>query len=151
MAQGGEAAQEVNMPRWKAHEEEYLRNHAGDGAKEIADALGRTVRSVQVHASVMGISLYRRWHCPNCGRWTYRPLTEWSGWCRRCSIEASADTAAIKNREIRKEVEREKAAIREEERRRQMLYSDTNRQRNELKRLREERERNENKEGSKDG
>lgn len=130
------------MARWRRYEEEYLKKHAGDGAKEIAEHLGRSVQSVKSHASRIGISLYKRWYCPNCGKYTYKPLTEWSGWCRRCSIEASADTAAMKNREIRKEVEREKAAIREEERRRQMLYSDTNRKKNELKKLREERNRN---------
>ena len=139
------------MPRWKAHEEEYLRKHAGDGAKEIADALGRTIRSVQVHASVMGISLYKRWHCPNCGRWTFKPLSERTGWCRACTIQATGDTAAMKNAEIRKEVQAEKERERREERRRQMCYSDTNRQRNELRRLHEARERNENTERKKDG
>ena len=135
------------MPRWKRHEEDYLEQHAGDGAEAIAEALGRTVASVQVHASRMGVSLYRRWHCPNCGKYTYRPLTAWSGWCRRCSIEASADTAAMKNRRIRKEVAEEREAIRAEERRRQMIYSDTDRQKKELRRLRETRKRNENQGG----
>lgn len=125
--------------RWTRYEDAYLENHAGDGAKAIAEHLGRTESSVKTHASRLGISLYRRWHCPNCGKWTYRPLTEWSGWCRRCSIEASADTAAMKNREIRKEVQEEKEAIRKEERRRQMIYSDTNRQKELLRKLREER------------
>jgi len=135
------------MARWRRYEEEYLERHAGDGSVAIAEHLGRTVSSVKSHASRMGISLCKRWHCPKCGRYTFKPLTEWSGWCRRCSIEASADTAAMKNREIRREVEREKAAIREEERRRQMLYSDTNRQKNELRRLREKRNRNATTEG----
>ena len=137
------------MARWRRYEEEYLERHAGDGSIAIAEHLGRTVSSVKSHASRMGISLYKRWFCPKCGKYTYKPLTEWSGWCRRCSIEASADTAAMKNREIRKEVEMEKAAIREEERRRQMLYSDTNRQKNELRRLRRERNRNATTEGEK--
>lgn len=147
MAQGREAAQEVTMPRWRPHEEAYLQEHAGDGAQAIAESLGRTVKSVQVHASRMGVSLYRRWHCPNCGRYTYKPLSRWSGWCRRCSIEASADTAAMKNKRIRQEVAEEKEAIRKEERRRQMIYSDTDRQKRELRRLRETRKRNENKGG----
>ena len=130
------------MPRWRELEESYLREHAGDGAQAIADALGRTVSSVKTHASRMGISLYKRWYCPNCGRYTYRPLSKWSGWCRRCSVEASADTAAMKNRRIRKEVEEEREAIRKAERRRQMIYSDTDRQKRELRRLREARNRN---------
>ena len=130
------------MPRWKAHEESYLQEHAGDGAQAIADALGRSIQSVKSHASRMGVSLCVRWHCPKCGKYTYKPLTKWSGWCRRCSIEESADTAAMKNRKIRREVAEEKEAIKAEERRRQMIYSDTDRQKKELRRLREERNRN---------
>lgn len=135
------------MPRWKPIEETYLETHAGEGAEAIAKALGRTIRSVQCKASTMGVSLYRRWLCPNCGHYTYRPLTKWSGWCRKCSIEASADTAALANRRIRQEVAEEKEAIRAAERRRQMIYSDTDRQKKELRRLRESRERNENPKG----
>lgn len=135
------------MPRWRVHEEAYLRDHAGEGAQAIADALGRTVQSVKTHASRMGVSLYRRWHCPRCGRWTYTPLSKWSGWCRKCSIDESADTAAMKNRQIRREVAEERRLIEEAERRRQAIYSDTDRQKNELRRLREERNRNATKEG----
>ena len=135
------------MPRWKPHEESYLQEHAGDGAQAIADSLGSTVRSVQCKASSMGISLYRRWHCPKCGHYTFKPLSSWSGWCRRCSIEASADTAALKNRRIRQEVAEERRAIKAEERRRQMIYSDTDRQKKELRRLRGGRERNEKSKG----
>lgn len=130
------------MAWWTEHEEAYLYEHAGDGAKPVADALGRTVSSVRTHASRMGVSLHRRWHCPNCGRTTYKPLSAWSGWCRRCSVEASADAAAIKNRRIRLEVAEEEARIRDEERRRQMIYSDTDRQRKKLRRLREGRNEN---------
>lgn len=128
------------MPRWTDREEEYLAKHAADGADSIAEALGRSATSVQSHASRMGVSLCRRYHCPKCGRWSYRPLTKWSGWCRKCSIEHSADTAALKNRQIRKEIAEEKAAIRKEEQRRQMIYSDTDRRKRELKKLRRNRE-----------
>jgi hypothetical protein len=128
------------MPRWKPSEESYLRDHAAEGAQAVAEALGRTVSSVQTQASRMGISLYKRWRCPKCGRYSYRPLTKWSGWCRKCSIEASADTAALKNRQIRKEIAEEKEAIRKEERRRQMIYSDTDRQKRERKKMRRNRE-----------
>ncbi len=135
------------MPRWKAHEEAYLREHAGDGAREIADALGRTVPSVKTHASRLGVSLYRRWHCPRCGHWTFTPLSKWSGWCRKCSIDESADTAALKNKQIRREVAEERRRIREAEQRRQAIYSDTDRQKRKLRRLREGRNRNATKEG----
>lgn len=132
------------MPRWSEREEEYLEAHAADGAASVAEALGRSISSVQTHASRMGVSLVRRWLCPNCGRHTYRPLSKRTGWCRRCSIEASADTAAMKNRAIRREVAEEKEAIRKEEKRRQMIYSDTDRQKRELRRLRESCKRNAN-------
>lgn len=130
----------MTVPRWTEREEAYLQGHASDGAQAVADALGRTVSSVQTHASRMGISLYKRWRCPKCGRYSYKPLTKWSGWCRKCSIEASADTAALKNRQIRKEIAEEKEAIRKEERRRQMIYSDTDRQKRERKKMRRNRE-----------
>lgn len=130
------------MPRWTETEEAYLRDHAGDGAQAVADALGRTVSGVKTHASRMGVSLYKRWHCPKCGRYTYKPLSKWSGWCRKCSIEESGDTAALKNKQIRKEVEEERGRIREAEQRRQAIYSDTDRQKKELRRLRGGRNRN---------
>lgn len=138
------------MPRWKQHEEAYLQERAGDGAQAIAEALGRTVASVQTKASRMGVSLYRRYHCPRCGRYTYTPLTKWSGWCRKCSIDASADTAALKNRQIRREVAEERRRIRESEQRRQALYSDTDRQKRELRKMRGERKRNAKSKGNGD-
>ena len=135
------------MPRWSEREEEYLEAHAADGAASVAEALGRSEWSVKCKASEMGVSLVRRWLCPNCGRHTYRPLSKRTGWCRRCSIEASADTAAMKNRAIRREVAEEKEAIRKEEKRRQMIYSDTDRAKRKLRRLRESRQTNDNPKG----
>ncbi len=135
------------MAWWKPYEEAYLLDHAGDGAKAIADALGRTVSGVQTHASRMGVSLYTRWYCPKCGRHTYKPLSDRTGWCRACTIQATGDTAALKNAEIRKEVAEEKERERKEERRRQMLYSDSYRQKSELRRLRGVCNRNANTEG----
>ena len=130
------------MPRWSQREEDYLSNHAGDGAATIAEALGRTVWSVRCKASEMGVSLVVRYHCPRCGRYTYRPLTKWTGWCRSCSIEESTDTAAMKNREIRREIAEEEVRIREAERRRQAIYSDTEREKKKLRKFREVRQPN---------
>ena len=123
------------MPRWSQREEDYLSNHAGDGAATIAEALGRTVWSVRCKASEMGVSLVVRYHCPRCGRYTYRPLTKWTGWCRSCS-------AAMKNREIRREIAEEEVRIREAERRRQAIYSDTEREKKKLRKFREVRQPN---------
>lgn len=135
------------MARWKKAEETYLAEHAGDGAEAIAGKLGRSVHAVQCKASSMGVSLVVRYHCPRCGKYTYTPLAKWSGWCRACSIRESADTAAVKNRQIRKEIAEEKKAIKEAERHRQTIYSDSDRKKKELRRLRESRERNEKSKG----
>lgn len=137
------------MARWKKAEEDYLAEHAGDGAQAIADALGRSIYSVQCKASELGVSLVVRYHCPRCGRYTCRPLTKWSGWCRRCSIEESADTAALKNKQIREEIAEEERLIQEAERRRQKIYSDTDREKRKLRRLRESRQRKDKKERKK--
>lgn len=132
------------MPRWSRAEEDYLAEHAGDGAQKVADALGRSVWSVRCKANEMGVSLVVRYHCPRCGRYTYRPLTKWTGWCRSCSVEESADSASMKNRQIRKEIAEEEMRIREAERRRQAIYSDTERKKKKLRKLRESRQTNDN-------
>ena len=138
------------MARWKDVEEAYLAEHAGDGADAIAKALGRTVWSVRCKANEMGVSLVVRYHCPRCGKYTYKPLVKWSGWCRRCSIEESGDRAAVKNEQIRREVAEEEARIREAERRRQAIYSDTDREKKKLRRLRETRQPNDKRKGKAD-
>lgn len=135
------------MAWWKPYEEEYLVAHSRDGVQAIADNLGRSVSSVKSQAHRMGISLAVRHLCPNCGRETFKPLSNETGWCRRCTVMASADKAALANRKLREEVKREEEAIREEVRRRQMCYSDSSRRREELRRLREGRNRNATKEG----
>ena len=42
---------------WTSSEVRYLEEHAGDGAVAIAEALGKTVRAVEVQASKYGLSL----------------------------------------------------------------------------------------------
>lgn len=133
--------------RWKQWETEYLTSHAGDGAEPIAKKLGRTKRAVEVMASRLGVSLRRTWYCPRCGRNVYAPLSQWSGWCRRCSVSESKDGAAIKNREIRKEIAQERRSVQQVERERQAIYEDTRRKKKELRKLRESREVNEKWEG----
>ena len=135
------------MPRWRKAEETYLTEHAGDGAEAIAAVLRRSVYSVQCKASEMGVSLVVRYRCHRCGRDTYKPLSKSTGWCRKCSIDYSADTAALKNRRIRKEIAEEKERIKEAERRRQAIYTDTDRKKKELRRLREERQANDKTKG----
>lgn len=129
--------------RWTRREEAYLCGHAGEGSKAIAAALGRSVGSVKVHASRLGVSLRLSTICPRCGHVTHSPLVKWSGWCRKCSVDESADRAAERNRRVRAEVDEERRRIQDAERRRQAIYSDTDRRKNELRRLRETRNPNE--------
>lgn len=142
MERGGKP-DEMNR-RWKDWELEYLEKHAGEGSQAIADRLGRSKRAVEVMASKERISLGRWWICPKCGRRVYTPLTEWSGWCRRCSIQETRDRAAETNRRVRAELKEERRREKIAAKERQAIYSDTSRKRLELRRFRESRERKEN-------
>lgn len=141
--------------RWKRWEIDYLHEHAGDGAEAIAKRLGRTKEAVEVQASRYRVTLRKTWHCPRCGRQVFKPLSTRTGWCDRCTLAESRDSAAIRNREMRKEVERQEQEIKRMTRERQKLYSDTHRlkrrkQRNarELRRLRESRKVDEKSKGA---
>ena len=103
------------------------------------DLMGRSVKAVENMASRYGISLRVRYFCPKCSRYVYTPLSPRYGWCRTCSIEESHDNAVMKYREVMREIEREQARILEAKRARQAVYSDTDRKKNELKRLRKQR------------
>lgn len=129
--------------RWSKEEIAYLERHASDGAEAVASRLGRSVHAVEVMASRMGVSLRPSWQCPNCGRTTYRPLDQRTGWCKACTIEASHDVAAAKNREIRAMIREEEQRIQAAKRRRQAVYSENTRAKKKLRRLRESREVNE--------
>lgn len=123
------------MKRWQEWEFDYLRKHAGDGAEAIAEKLGRSKGAVKIMASRERISLSRHWTCPRCGRKTYQPLVAWSGWCRRCTISETRDTAALVNRKARLELKREEEGIDDLERERCALYVDTNKTRKKLRRF----------------
>ena len=110
--------------------------HAHNGAKAIAIALGRSVRSVECQASKFGISLKRRWYCPRCNCFTFTPLSIRTGWCRVCTVEHSKERTAIRNREARQQLEKERRRLESLEKERQALYSDTERRRKEINRLR---------------
>ena len=132
-----------------------MHEHAGDGAVAIALKLGRSKQAVEVQASRYGVTLRKSWHCPRCSRRVYKPLSTRTGWCTRCTLNESRDSAAIRNREMRKEVERQENEIKRVERERQALYSDTNRLKSrreknesELRMLRESRKANEKSKGA---
>ena len=69
------------MKQWSTRELRYLEGHAGDGAKQVAKDLGRSIDSVKHMARKCGLSLRKRRQCPRCGQWTFRPLNRVNGWC----------------------------------------------------------------------
>lgn len=105
--------------KWTSREIRYLEAHARDGAKAIAHVLGRSTDSVKWQASKLGISLQRRWHCKKCGRWSFKPLDRRTGWCATCTKESRRQHLENELKEMQEEVEREK----DEDRRRQAIYS----------------------------
>jgi len=116
--------------RWTTHEVEYLEEHAGDGAKSIADELGRSSAAIEMQAYRYGISLRRWWLCPRCGRRTSRPL---SSHLRYSSMSARRERMAEEVRDIQEESRR----IEEERRARQALYARKSRAKKRAKQMKE--------------
>lgn len=79
---------------WTSSEVRYLEEHAGDGAAAIAEALGKSVTAIEVQAHRYGLSLRKRWLCPKCGRETFKPLSNRTGWCVSCTREQRATEIA---------------------------------------------------------
>lgn len=104
---------------WTSSEVRYLEEHAGDGAAAIAEALGKSVTAIEVQAHRYGLSLRKRWLCPKCGRETFKPLSNRTGWCVSCTREQRASEIAEQVRAMEEEVRREDKANKE----RQRLYS----------------------------
>lgn len=125
------------MPHWRTWEITYLSTHCNEGADAVATRLGRSKSSVQVMASRLGISLRPCWHCPRCGRITYMPLSTRTGWCRCCTVDAQRARAQEENDKVRAMIAEEKRRVEASERARQAAYSDNNRQRAKLRRIRE--------------
>lgn len=73
---------------WTTRELAYLQAHAMDGARAVAEALGRSVDAVKQTARRYGVSLRRRAVCPRCGEETARPLDPSTGWCCACTLAA---------------------------------------------------------------
>lgn len=131
----GQGQAKEALMHWTSREIAYLEAHAHEGAQAIAEALGKTVSSVQLQAHRYGISLRKRWICPKCGEEVYTPLAKWTGWCRQCTTEESRDKALRKNEEVRRELKWQEARYETAKRDRQRLYEDTRRTREELKKL----------------
>lgn len=104
---------------WSTRELRYLRDHANEGAAQVAHDLDRSISSVQSQAHDQGLSLRRRWQCPRCGRMTYQPLIKLKGWCRSCVREVRRAEIAEQARDMREEARRADAERRE----RQRIYS----------------------------
>lgn len=104
---------------WTSSEVRYLEEHAGDGAVAIAETLGKSVTAIEVQAHRYGLSLRKRWLCPKCGRETFKPLSNRTGWCVSCTREQRAAEIAEQVRAMEEEARREDKANKE----RQRLYS----------------------------
>lgn len=108
---------------WTVLEIRYLEGHASEGVEAIAAALGRSTESVKQQAKQRGISLRKRWYCPRCNRWSFRPLSARTGWCVLCTKSVRRHLLEEEVREMEDETRRERA----EDRRRQAAYSKKNR------------------------
>ena len=117
------------MRQWSTRELKYLEEHAGEGAKAIAKALGRSVDSVKWQARQCGLSLRKRRQCPNCGRWTFKPLNRMNGWCIECTKELHMSDLAEQANAMKEEAVREKRNNQQ----RQRYYSAKSRARNRKK------------------
>lgn len=108
---------------WTLKQIHYLETNAGDGAKAIACALGKSERAVRVMASRRGVSLRSWFFCPNCGKHSTSPLNSKTGWCSICTKELRAAQLREELLLIEEELKREEDINRE----RQALYTARNR------------------------
>lgn len=101
---------------WTTKQIRYLDEHAHEGADEIAEALGKTVKAVQWMASKRGVSLRKRYTCPKCGSVRTVPLNAVTGWCRICTKEEHVrqlgQEAELERKEVRREQELDREANR---------------------------------------
>ena len=104
------------MRQWSTRELRYLEEHAGDGAKQVAKDLGRSIDSVKHMARKCGLSLRKRRQCSHCGQWTFRPLNRVNGWCIECTKELHMADLAEQANAMREEAIREKRNDRERQR-----------------------------------
>ena len=90
---------------WTSAEVRYLKQHRTDGAELIAEALGRSVSSVQAKACAMGVSLmYKPGDmCPFCGRHRLRDgtLAAKHGMCIACWERRKTDVMEEQASELR--------------------------------------------------
>lgn len=107
------------MKRWTTREIRYLEDHAEEGADAIATALGRSTESVRQQAKQYGISLRKKWHCPKCGHWSFKPLSGKTGWRAPCTKAERRHQLEQEVRDLEREVRREQ----DENRKRQATYS----------------------------
>lgn len=111
------------VKQWSTRELRYLEEHAGDGAKQVAKDLGRSIDSVKHMARKCGLSLRKRRQCPRCGQWTFRPLNRVNGWCIECTKELHMADLAEQANAMKEEAIREKR----NDRQRQRYYSQKSR------------------------
>ncbi len=110
------------MNEWSREEEELLEKYAHLGAAECAVMVGRSASAIRTKAARMGISLRKRYLCPNCGTWVFKPLHYRTGWCLSC-------TKRDRNRRLQNEMYAEEVRLLQDDRALQATYSKRNRQR----------------------
>ena len=97
------------MKQWSTRELRYLEGHAGDGAKQVAKDLGRSIDSVKHMARKCGLSLRKR--------------NRVNGWCIECTKELHMADLAEQANAMKEEAIREKR----NDRQRQRYYSQKSR------------------------
>lgn len=86
---------------WTSTEVGILEQHAHEGASALKKLLpGRSEKAIRRAAERYGISLVRRWHCPLCNQYVYRPLKPSTGWCDACSKRETI----VRNQQITREL-----------------------------------------------
>lgn len=93
---------------WSTREVEYMVEHAREGAEAVAKRLGRSVHAVECQATRYGVSLERRYLCPQCGRESRLALHRVTGLCQLCTAEAYREDSERRARTIREELEAER-------------------------------------------
>lgn len=97
--------------RWSDDEDSIIEAFASLGVRGVQQALmqdgyDRTQGAIKMRASRLGLSLIAYQVCPKCGR--RRKKLHRSGFCDLCAKRDLITAQAVRNRELRAEVMREK-------------------------------------------
>lgn len=98
---------------WTTGQNRVLEEHACEGARSCAAALmeelgiERSVASVKMHASRMGLSLAERYACPQCGHFGGpHDFRFHDGLCEACHVRRKSHEIDSLNAELEREYQR---------------------------------------------